>query len=135
MLKPLEISKKDLLALPSPVAFLLSLKHRMYSVKNGVGLKVDVQQLLCDFALEIDKLVASQVSNKSRIPPTIFVPDLWHLAYGDAKSMIIEEESEKLWDAAVYARTLAGMCYGTQTSTTRYNYPGNKFSKPFSKGR
>jgi hypothetical protein len=73
------------------------------SIVNGLGERLPVAQILRRWAADYTKFY--EYLNAREFPEnySIFIPDFWHITYGDAKCLP-SEDAKDLWESAVTLR-------------------------------
>lgn len=76
------------------------------SVVNGLHESVRVSDTIRNWAKDLAQFQEFLAAKK--FPPnySLFIPDFWHIAYGDAKCLPAEE-ADTLWNSTVNAREAA----------------------------
>jgi hypothetical protein len=76
------------------------------SVVNGRHESVRVADTIRNWARDLTEFQGFLAEKKFPADYSLFVPDFWHIAYGDAKCLPAEE-ADALWSSTVNAREAA----------------------------
>lgn len=97
--------------------------------KNGLNETITVPSLLRTFAETMHAAVEA-VREGGRLPAEFFVPDWWHVAFGDARSLP-RHLGERLWEAGCLANRIGATFYRESLgNAVREGHPGNLYSQP-----
>lgn len=95
------------------------------SIVNGLGKKLKVSKTILTWANSLKKFQERLATKSFPEGYSLFIPDFWHIAYGDAKCLP-KFEADELWDSTVKARESAKP-YIESTEMVLSPYPGTRF--------
>ena len=97
------------------------------SVVDLAGREVGFATVLVDFQRDLEAVISAIQSGSE--PPPLFVPDLWHVAKGRAKSYP-PEEGDFLWNVCLFGNRIGRQFYGREVHHVSHNQCGHLFTEP-----
>jgi len=76
------------------------------SIVNGLGKSVKAADAILKWAKDLQEFQQHLACKNFPNQYSLVVPDFWHIAYGDAKSLP-KAEADELWESTVEARKAA----------------------------
>lgn len=123
-----EYSVKELSLLSAPIVTDIVPLLPTGGIKNGNGMKINPRKVVADFD-EAFKTVLLAYKGNETLPDTFFVPDLWHIAKGDAKC-VSDAHGKTLWDYCVMGDRLGRTLYSiTEHAPVEIAFPGKMYRK------
>lgn len=82
----------------------ISLFIKKGEVRNGLGKRLDFSKLTLQFNNQLREVILALRENNAK-GKVLYIPDFWHICYGDAV-IIRKEQADQLWNAACLAHDI-----------------------------
>lgn len=95
------------------------------SIVNGLGVSLPMSKIIEGWAHDYRQFYAYMDAGEFPENYHIFIPDFWHIAYGDAKCLP-KEAADALWNSAVTLRNDARLLNEDWSELVVYPCPGQR---------